>query len=92
MDNMYTRLPVFLAAMLLAATQVYSVDIAEGEIQAFDRKANILVFNDKTVWPLEKMKSELSADLKAGNRVEIQYDSSEEEGVTEIFHTKLLSQ
>ena len=44
--------------LLLTASPVFAQDISDGTILAFDRKANILIFTDKTVWPLEKLVSE----------------------------------
>lgn len=72
------------SAILLSATQVNAKDVADGTILAFDRKARILVFTDKTVWPLEKMAGELSEKLKAGDRIQIIYDA-DEEGVDKIY-------
>jgi hypothetical protein len=70
--------------MLLTASQVFALDVSEGTVLAFDRKANVLIFTDKTVWPLEKLVSALPADLNAGDRVRIQYDSNEDDGITAI--------
>ena len=78
------------AGMLLTASQVGAQDISDGTVLAFDRKANILVFTDKTVWPLETLTSSLPANLKAGDRVEIQYESNEDDGVTAIHSIKIL--
>lgn len=72
------------SAFLLSASQVYAKDVADGTILAFDRKARILIFTDKTVWPLEKMAGELSEILKAGDRIQIIYDA-DEEGVDKIY-------
>ena len=76
------------SAILLSATQVYA-DVADGTILAFDRKARILVFVDKTVWPLEKMSTPLSENLKAGDRVQVIYDA-DEEGVDKIYSIEKL--
>ena len=70
--------------LLLTASFAFAQDIVEGTILAFDRKANVLVFTDKTVWPLEKLESPAPASLNAGDRVRIQYDSNEDDGVTAI--------
>ncbi|MDH3217759.1 MAG: hypothetical protein OEN01_16040 [Candidatus Krumholzibacteria bacterium] len=89
---MKKSLILFAAAMLFTTSQVRAEDITEGTVLAFDRKANILVFTDKTVWPLEKLKVPLAEDLKAGDRIEVRYDSNEDDGVTAIFSIKVLSQ
>ena len=64
-------------------------DITEGTLLALDRKAGMLVLSDRTVWSLEEMKSPLPAELKAGDRVEIRYES-DEEGIGEIKSIRLL--
>ena len=76
--------------LLLTASLAFAQDIVEGTILAFDRKANVLVFTDKTVWPLEKLESPAPANLNAGDRVRIQYDSNEDDGVTAIHSIAML--
>ena len=49
----------------------------------YDRKSNLLVLTDRTVWALEMLKSPLPAEIKAGSRVHIEYES-DEEGVSAI--------
>jgi len=60
-------------------------------VLVFDRKARILVLTDRTVWELESLKSDLPAGLKAGDRVEIEYES-DEEGVSAINSIAIISQ
>ena len=60
-----------------------AADVSKGIVLVFDRKARILVLTDRTVWALESLKSDLPAGLKAGDRVEIEYES-DEEGVSAI--------
>ena len=83
-------LSILFAATLLAAPMAMAMDTAEGTVLAFDRKASTLVFSDKTVWPLDELTSALPANLKAGDRVEIQYDS-DEDGVAKISSITILS-
>lgn len=76
--------------MMLATSLVHAADIADGTVLAFDRKAQTLVFSDKTVWSLEGMTGELPANLKAGDRVRIQYES-DEDGLASIGSIIILS-
>ena len=76
--------------ILLVSAQVAAQDMLQGTVLAFDRKANVLVFNDRSGFPLEKLQGSPPPDLQAGDRVEITYDSNEDDGVTAIFSIKLL--
>ncbi|MDH3449078.1 MAG: copper-binding protein [Gammaproteobacteria bacterium] len=58
-------------------------DVTVGTILVFDRKANLIVLTDRTVWALEAMKSKVPGGLKAGDRIEIEYES-DEDGVSAI--------
>jgi hypothetical protein len=87
---MKTLLPFIVITLLsIAAPQAIAEDITQGFILALDRKAGLLVLGDRTVWSLELMRSDLSAKLKAGDRVEIVYES-DEEGVGEIKSIKII--
>lgn len=77
--------------ILLSTVSAAYADSVEGVILAFDRKAMVLVLNDKTVWTLEGSESAVPPDLKAGEKVEINYLSAGEEGVTKIETIKRLS-
>lgn len=81
---------ILTAAMLLTALQVFAQDISEGTILAYDRKANILILTDRTVFPLEKLTSAAPDNLKAGDRIQIQYDSNEDDGITAIHSIKVI--
>lgn len=65
-------------------------DVTAGTILVFDRKARILILTDRTVWALEALKSESPVGLKAGDRVEIKYES-DEEGVSAINSIAIIS-
>lgn len=80
------------AGMLLVSGQANAIDVSEGTVLAFDRKAKVLVFTDKSVWPLSKLSSSLPSDMKAGDRVEIEYDMNEDEGITEIYSIRIIPQ
>ena len=70
-------------------TQVASQDVSQGTVLALDRKARTLVLVDRTVWALELLKSELPAGLKAGDRVQIEYEG-DEDGISAISSISLL--
>ena len=66
------------AVLLAAAPAAAASDVTQGNILALDRKARLLVLEDRTVWSLETLKSELATDLKAGDRIEIVYEANED--------------
>lgn len=80
---------VVFPALLCFVTQALAEDITNGTILALDRKAGSMVLSDRTVWTLEEMKSPLPDGLKAGDRIEIRYES-DEEGISEIKTIRLL--
>jgi hypothetical protein len=80
---------VVFAVLLAAVPRVGAEDVTHGTILALDRKARLLVLEDRTVWSLELMKSEVDAGLKAGDRIEIRYQA-DEEGVAEIRNIVML--
>jgi hypothetical protein len=65
-------------------------DVSEGVVLVYDRKARILVLTDRTSWPLESLKAEAPGALKAGDRVQIQYES-DEEGISAINSIEIIS-
>ena len=81
------KITLFLALLLQGLPAV--ADVTNGTILALDRKARSLVLTDRTVWTLDTMEASLPADLKAGDRVEIKYES-DEEGVSAIRSVQLL--
>ncbi len=81
---------VLIAAVSFTAPQVFAEDISEGTILAYDRKANILILTDRSVFPLEKLTSATPDGLKAGDRIHIRYDSNEDDGITEIYSIKVI--
>ena len=80
---------VLMTALLSAAPQTFASDATDGTILALDRKAGLLVMTDRSVWSLEALKSPLPQELKAGDRVEIRYQS-DEEGIGDIEQIRLL--
>lgn len=78
-----------LASLILVST--YSMALADsttGAIVAYDRVAKRIVLDDKTVWTLEGSEAAAPADLKAGDRVAIDYDTAGEDGITKIGSIK----
>lgn len=49
-----------------------------GTVLAFDRKAQTLILEDKSVWPFDQVNEILLGDIVAGNRVRIEYETSEQ--------------
>jgi len=45
---------------------------------------------DRSVFPLEKLTSAAPDNLKAGDRVNIQYDSNEDDGITAIHSIRVI--
>ena len=58
-------------------------DATDGTVLVYDRKANLLVLTDRTVWALEMLEGSLPAGIQAGSRIHIEYES-DEEGVSKI--------
>jgi hypothetical protein len=61
----------------------------EGTILAFDREARLLVFDDKSTWSLQGMRSEVPFGLDAGDRIEIEYEPRDD-GVAIIYEISIL--
>jgi hypothetical protein len=53
-------------------------EIAEGTVLAYDRRAQLLVLADKSVWPLGNLDPGPPPGLGAGNRVRIEYKSGKD--------------
>ncbi len=79
------------AAILFASIATAHADSVTGVILAFDRKAQIIVLDDRTVWSLETHKGELPADLKAGDKIEIASEGAGENGVGSVTGIKLVN-
>ena len=86
---MKLQLLIMLFSTLLFNGLPAAADITDGTVLAIDRKAKTLVLIDRTVWALDTMESSLPADLKAGDRIEINY-ASDEEGVSAIRDIQIL--
>ena len=56
----------------------------------YDRKARMLILTDRTSWPLENLKAEAPGALKAGDRVRIEFESSED-GISAINRVEIIN-
>lgn len=71
-------LPIALTAIFSAAPVL--ADSVTDTVLAFDRKANLIVLEDKTVFTLAQGDAVAPDGLKAGDVVTITYDSLGEDG------------
>ncbi len=69
-----------LALAALAAATPALADSVTDTVLAFDRKAQIIVLKDKTVFTLAEGDAEAPEGLKAGDIVTITYESLGEDG------------
>ena len=82
-----------LASLALGLTSMNALaDSTSGKILAYDRKAQLIVLEDKTVWSLDGSEAAAPDALKAGDEVEIDFESEGEDGISKIESIKLLSQ
>lgn len=58
-------------------------DETTGKIVAFDRKANVLVMEDKTIWKLSDQ-TVIPEDLAAGETIKITFTSAGDDGVKSV--------
>lgn len=72
------------------ASRASAPDRTEGEVLAYDRKANVLILKDKTAWSLDTLATPLPAAIKAGDRISIEYES-DEEGVSKINDIRIIT-
>jgi hypothetical protein len=74
---------VFASVMLLSMSTMALADHSSGKILAYDRKAKLIVMKDKTVWSLDGTES-VPPDLKAGDSIDVEFESAGEDGITKI--------
>ncbi|WP_146590044.1 hypothetical protein [Puniceibacterium confluentis] len=70
---------LLIAALVSVSAVPALADSTTGKVVAFDRKANVLVLEDKTIWSLETLTT-VPEDLKSGDMVEIRYNSNADNG------------
>ena len=78
-----------LAALLALPAGLAAADDTTGTIVAFDRAADVIVLQDRTVWELGA-KTLIPADLEAGDRVKITFTSAGDSGVGTIVSLEKL--
>ncbi len=78
------RQSVLSLACLLFAVSPALADSTSGTIVAYDRLANIIVLDDKTIWEIVPKDLPLPADLRAGDVIVIDFVSAGDSGVGKI--------
>ena len=71
------------SAIVLSAVPAIA-DSVTGTVVAYDRVANRLVLSDNSVYSFDPAGVEMPDSLTAGDEVEIDFESSEEEGIEQI--------
>lgn len=84
-----TLITATVLAAALTATEGLA-DTFEGKVFAYDRVAERLVMEDKTVYTLSKAETEIPSTLSAGDRVTVDYVSLGEDGVGVISKVVIL--
>lgn len=80
---MKQTLTAALAALVALPATFAAADQTTGLVLAHDRKAHILILTDLTVWELPSALM-VPADLGAGDRVVLSYETAGEDGLTSI--------
>ncbi len=81
---------IFLSLLLLCPfAPAMAQDVTEVTLLAYDRKANLLIMKDRTLWQLADLKTPLPDGLASGDRLEIRYES-DEDGVSSILGIRIL--
>lgn len=78
------------SAILTLTAAAALADSKTGTIVAFDRQAKVIVFKDKTIFTIEGSEAAVPEGLKAGDRVEMQYETAGEDGLTKIDSIKVV--
>lgn len=61
-----------------------------GTVAAHDRKAQVLILDDKSLWSLDKIDAGLLGAIEVGNRVRIEYEV-DREGVSAIRDIRVIA-
>lgn len=81
---MKKALVAFTALSALVATSGAFAEVITGTVANFDRNANQITFQDRTVVTLKGQKVEIPNNLQNGSRVEMQLDIPGDNGFTTI--------
>ena len=71
------------SAVVLSAVPTFA-DSVKSTVVAYDRVAGRLVLSDNSVYSFDPAVVEMPDSLTAGDEVEIDFESSEEEGIEQI--------
>ena len=61
-----------------------------GTVLAYDRKAQLLILEDKSTWSLASMQNSLPIGITAGDRVRIEYGSGED-GSRQVHEVRVIT-
>jgi len=78
-----TRFFAPVSLLMLAVSPAFADSVTD-KVLAFDRKANLIVLADKTVFGLTDTDAQMPEGLLAGDTVKITYESLGEDGYGEI--------
>ena len=73
---------LLLSATLIAAAAPALADETTGVLLAYDRLANLIVLQDRTVYELGDML--VPADLQSGDRITLVFQTAGEDGITKV--------
>ena len=79
------------SAVVLSAVPAFA-DSVTSTVVANDRVANRLVLSDNSVYSYDPEVVEIPESLTAGDQVEIDFESSEEEGIEKINSITILTE
>ena len=83
-------IPTALLLSLVSLATPLHADELEGTVLAYDRKAALIVLQDKSVIPLASLQGEVPADLVAGDRIAVSFESNEDEGIHTVHSVERL--
>lgn len=83
---------ILLSASIIAAlfTSVAHAETITGTVLAYDRKANLIVMDDKAVYGFDGQTAKIPAELKAGDKIEIDGTGEGEDGYGSLTAVKIL--
>ena len=79
------------AWILVVSASASYADTFKGTVIAFDREANVIVIDDKSVFNFEGQGVMVPDDLKAGNTIEIESEGEGEDGYGNLTSVKILN-
>ena len=79
------------SAVVLSAVPAFS-DSVKSTVVAYDRVEGRLVLSDNSVYSFDRAVVEMPDSLTAGDEVEIDFESSEEEGIEKINSITIITE